>query len=73
MLSALALYPSLACIGIDEETAIIVQGNKVTVTGGSQVIVMKNPSQLKITANKLVKFNDIEFSVFTDGDEFLLH
>ncbi len=72
LLSALALYPSLACIGIDEETAIIVQGNNVKVTGGSQVIVMKNPSQLKITANKLVKFNDIEFSIYTDGDEFAL-
>jgi cyanophycinase len=72
LLSALALYPSLACIGIDEETAIIVQGNKVKVTGGSQVIVMRNPTQLKITANKLVKFNDIQFSIYTDGDEFLI-
>ena len=72
LLSALALYPSLACIGIDEETAIIVQGNKVKVTGSSQVIVMKNPTALKITANKLVKFSDIHFSIYTDGDEFLI-
>ena len=72
LLSALALYPTLACIGIDEETAIIVQGNKVKVTGGSQVIVMKNPRALKITANKLVKFSDIQFSIYTDGDEFLI-
>lgn len=72
LLSALALYPSLACIGIDEETAIIVQGNKVKVTGSSQVIVMKNPTALKITANKLVKFSDIHFSIYTDGDKFLI-
>ncbi len=70
LLSALALFPALTCIGIDEETAIIVQGNKVKVTGGSQVIVIKNPVQLKITAGKLVKFKDIEFSIYTEGDGF---
>lgn len=72
LLSALALYPSLACIGIDEATAIIVSGNRIKVSGEGQVIVMKNPNQLKITAAKLIKFKDISFSIFTDGDEFLI-
>jgi len=72
LLSALALYPSLACIGIDEETAIIVQGNKITVTGGGQVILVRNPKELKITSNKLIKFKDIEFGIYTEGDEFLI-
>ncbi len=72
LLSALALYPSLACIGIDEETAIIVEGNKITVTGKGQVIVLQNPKELEITTNKLIKFKDIEFSIYTDGDKFLI-
>ena len=73
LLSALALYPTLACIGIDEETAIIVQGNKIKVTGGGQVILVRSPRELKVTTGKLIKFKDVEFSIYTEGDEFLLH
>jgi cyanophycinase len=73
LISALALFPSLACIGIDEATAIIVSGNKIKVSGEGQVIVMRNPNQLKITTTKLIKFKDVSFSIFTDGDEFLLN
>jgi len=72
LLSALARYPSYCCIGIDEATAIIVQGNKVTVAGESQVIVMRKPQQLKITSNGLIKMKDIQFSIYTSGDEFLI-
>jgi cyanophycinase len=72
LISALALFPSLTCIGIDEATAIIVRGNTIKVSGEGQVIVMKNPNQLKITATKLIKFTDIAFSIFTDGDKFLI-
>ena len=72
LLSALARYPSYCCIGIDEATAIIVQGNKVRVAGESQVIVMRKPEQLKITSNGLIKMKDIQFSIYTPGDEFLI-
>lgn len=72
LLSALAKYPSLSCIGIDEATAIIVQGNKVKVAGESQVIVMQKPEQLKITSAGLIKMKDMQFSVYTEGDEFSL-
>jgi cyanophycinase len=72
LLSALALYPTLACIGIDEETAIIVQNNKITVTGSGQVILLRNLQALQITANKLIKFKDVEFSIYTQGDEFFI-
>ena len=70
LLSALAKYPSLACIGIDEATAIIVHANKVKVTGESQVIVMQQPTGLKITGDGLIKLKDIQFSIYTDGDKF---
>jgi len=72
LLSALAAYPSLACIGIDEATAIIVQQNKIKVSGQSQVIVMQNPTGLTVTADRLIKFKDMQFSIYTNGDEFVL-
>ena len=70
LLSALAKYPSYSCIGIDEATAIIVRGHTVKVSGEGQVIVMRRPVQLKITSNGLIKLKDIEFSIYTAGDEF---
>lgn len=72
LLSAIAEFPTYHCIGIDEATAIIVQGNKVTVAGESQVVLITRPSQLKITDKGLVKFKDIEFGIYTAGDEFLI-
>jgi len=72
LLSALAAYPKIACIGIDEATAIIVQRNKIKVSGQSQVIVMRNPEKLAVTKNGLIKFSDIRFSIYTDGDQFVL-
>ncbi len=70
LLSALAKYPSYFCIGIDEATAIIVQGNKIKVTGESQVIVIRKPEHLTITSTGLIKWKDIQFSIYTAGDEF---
>lgn len=70
LLSALAKYPSLACIGIDEATAIVVQQNKVKITGESQVIVMMQPNQLSVTSDGLIKLKDMQFSIYTNGDEF---
>ena len=73
LLSALAKFPALTCIGIDEATSIIVQGNKVKVAGAGQVIVMRKPYELKITPTGLIKLKDIQFSIYTEGDEFKLN
>ena len=73
LLSALAKYPLLTCIGIDEATAIIVHRDSVKVLGESQVIVMQQPTDLKITTGGLIKFKDLKFSIYTDGDEFILN
>jgi len=72
LLSALAKYPALPCIGIDEVTAIVVHGNRVKVTGESQVFVFKDPRGLKITSDELIKLTDMQVSIYTKGDEFLL-
>jgi cyanophycinase len=73
LLSALAMYPDLPCIGIDEGTAIIVHGNKVVVTGDSQVILFSNPQNLRSSPDGHIKFDDVHMRVFTDGDSFDLH
>jgi cyanophycinase len=73
LLSAIARYPLLTCIGIDEATAIIVYQNKVKVSGQSQVIVMRKPEGLTFTKEKLIKLKDLQFSIYTDGDDFTLN
>jgi len=72
LLSAIAKYPTLACIGVDEATAIIVQGNKITVAGQSQVVLLQNPVGLQITSGGLIKMKDIQLSIFTAGDVFFI-
>ena len=71
LLSALAAFPSYPCIGIDEATAIIVQGNNVLVTGEGQVIVLTKPKDLQIKKG-LIKMKDAQFSIYTAGDQFSL-
>ncbi|MEP6465501.1 MAG: cyanophycinase [Parafilimonas sp.] len=72
LLTAIAKYPTLPCIGIDEGTAIIVHNNDVKVAGASQVIVFSHPQNLQITKEGFIKFNDIKMSIYTDGDSFQL-
>ncbi len=73
LLSALARFPALTCIGIDEETAIIVDGLVATVTGERQVVVMKKPEQIKALETGLIKVKDMQFSIYTAGDSFQLN
>ncbi len=73
LLSAIAKYPTLPCIGIDEGTAIIVHNNEAKVVGDNQVVLIKNPEHLSITNKKQIKFRNVQFSIYTAGDSFLLH
>ena len=73
LLSALAKYPGLPCIGIDEATAIIVHGKNVKVTGEGQVILFSNPKNLRTTPQGYIKFDDVRMSIYTDGDSFQLN
>jgi cyanophycinase len=72
LLSALARYPGLPCIGIDEETAIIIHGKKVKVTGEGQVVLFSNPKNLKTGPRGYIKFDDVRMSIYTNGDGFRL-
>ena len=72
LLSALARYPNLPCIGIDESTAIIVHGKNVRVTGKGQVILFSNPENLRTDPESYIKFDDVRMAIYTNGDRFQL-
>lgn len=46
--------PDEICVGIDESTAIVVEGNKFRVTGENQVIVLKNTKKTNKKKNNLL-------------------
>ena len=73
LLTAVAMYPTLHCIGIDEGTAIIVHRNKATVAGASQVIVFRHPEHLQITKDKEIKMDNVHLSIYTAGDTFTIN
>ncbi|WEK20013.1 MAG: cyanophycinase [Candidatus Pedobacter colombiensis] len=72
LISALNAYPGYQCIGIDEGTAIIVHGKKVTIAGVSQVLKISDPVNLKTNGKQLIKMDDLRFSLYTEGDQFSL-
>jgi len=76
LLAVLEEFPSYTCIGIDEGTAIIVNGNKIKVTGVSQVIRLRLPGKQKngIKANAgIVNIRNVQLDILTAGDEFNLN
>lgn len=72
LLSALQAYPGYSCIGIDESTAIIIEGKKVRVAGEGQVLLFANPVNLQVNNKGLLKVKDILLSIFTSGDSFTI-
>ena len=72
LLSVLSDHPDKMAIGIDEATAIIVTGNKATVAGESQVLVVSNPKKIKRFGNDKVAFKDARISLFAPGESFTI-
>ncbi len=64
--------PEQLCVGIDESTAIIVKGDSATVTGISQVVVIKNNPSEKKVQNGLLGKENMQLSVYLPGQSFLL-
>jgi cyanophycinase len=64
--------PDQLCVGIDESAAIIVDGDEATVTGNSQVIVIKNIRKGKVVQNSLLGTEGLKLSVFLPGQKFKL-
>lgn len=64
--------PGELCIGIDESTAIIVDGDFATVTGIHQVIVIKNTGKIKNVKEGLLGTEGLQLSVYLPGQKFRL-
>jgi len=60
------------CVGIDESTAIFVDGNEATVFGISQVIVIKNKNSKASVKNGLLGAQGLSLDVYLPGDSFKL-
>jgi cyanophycinase len=72
LVAASAENPDQLCVGIDESTAIIVDGNRARVTGKSQVVVIKNPGSDAMVQNGLLGKENLKLSVYLPGQSFNL-
>ncbi|MCD2422346.1 cyanophycinase [Niabella pedocola] len=70
LLSVLADHPDKMVIGIDESTAIIVKGKKVTVAGESQVLVITSPRKPTVFNKDKITFKNASLSLFSSGEGF---
>ncbi|MGD8427274.1 MAG: cyanophycinase [Balneolaceae bacterium] len=70
LLTAVMEYPDRVGIGIDESTAIIVEGNKVKVVGESQVLVYRNQSDSSEAKDGKLAAKDINLSIYLPGESF---
>lgn len=70
LMSVALEHPGQACIGIDESTAILVEGNSATVVGDSQVILLRNPGGTGKKENGLLGGRGLELSILLPGEKF---
>lgn len=64
--------PEEVLIGIDESTAILVEGKKISVRGKSQIVVLSNVEHDKKIKNGLLGAENMKLSVYLPGDRFIL-
>lgn len=72
LFSAVAKFPQLLGIGIDEATAILVEGNAATVCGESQVVVLRDIRGLNTSDPKRVHWDSLQMSLYISGQSFSL-
>jgi cyanophycinase len=72
LIAAAIEHPDELLIGIDESTAIIVEGDSATVTGVSQVVVLHNKYKIKYIQDGLLGSEGMELSVYLPGERFSL-
>lgn len=62
----------MTCIGIDESTAILVNGKDVEVLGNSQVLVYSNPTKSKALKHSELGARKINLDVYLPGEKFTI-
>ena len=70
LISACLENPEETGIGIDESTAILIENNKATVYGISQVVVLRHKTAETKIVNGLLGAKDLELNVYLPGDSF---
>jgi cyanophycinase len=70
LIAASIEHPSLLCVGIDESTAILVDGKKARVFGLSQVVVLTNPSGNIKAKDGLLAVRNMKLDLYLPGEEF---
>ena len=65
--------PNHMSIGIDEATAIFVEGKKATVFGISQVIVLRNKGAKIDNRNGLLGAQGLKLDIYLPGDSFKIY
>jgi cyanophycinase len=65
--------PDEVLIGIDESTAIVVEGDSAMVTGLSQVVVVRNTKKIVREKNGLLGSEGMELNIYLPGERFAVH
>jgi cyanophycinase len=72
LISAAIENPEEVLIGIDESTAILVEGKKISVRGKSQIVVLSNSERNKKIKNGLLGAENMTLCIYLPGDSFYL-
>lgn len=72
LITAVLDHPALTGIGIDESTALLVEGNKGTVYGVGQVIMLRHPTKKTAEQAGLLGGKDLVLDVLLPGDTTLI-
>lgn len=65
-------HPGYTGVGIDESTAILVEGNQTGVFGESQVILIRNPNDSVRKKDGLLAAQYLLLGVYIPGETFYL-
>jgi cyanophycinase len=72
LLTAVMEFPDHIGIGIDESTALIIEGNQARVVGESQVLIYRNRSNSAQVQNGKLAAKNIMLDIYLPGESFLL-
>lgn len=72
LISAIIEHPDMTGIGIDESTAILVDGNLIEVVGASQEIVIQNPDYSKTIFEDKLGPHYLVLNIYLPSETFSL-
>lgn len=70
LISAIIEHPDMTGIGIDESTAILVNGKSIEVVGASQVLLLQNPEHSKTINEDKLGAHNLVLNIYLPGEIF---